>query len=176
MTRNRDLEVIRLKEHLKALRLPTMQAECAVLAQECQREGVDHLGFLLKLCELEVIERERKGAARRLKAAYLPAIKLVSEFDFPAQPTINRLLVLDLMRCDYISRKENVLMIGACGTGKTHLATSFAVEACAQGKRVRFYRVTDLVTQLLEAREERQLSHIRGQLSKLDLLVLDELG
>jgi DNA replication protein DnaC len=162
MTRYRDLDVIRLQEHLKALRLPTIQAECAQSAQECLREGVDHLGFLLKLCELELIERERKGAARRLKAACLPAIKLVSEFDFAAQPTINRLLALDLMRCDYISRKENVLMIGACGTGKTHLATSFAVEACSQGKRVRFYRVTDLVTQLLEAREERQLSRIRG--------------
>ncbi len=67
-------------------------------------------------------------------------------------------------------------MIGTSGTGKTHLATSLAVEACAQGKRVRFYRVTELVTQLLEAREERQLSRIRGQLSKLDVLVLDELG
>jgi DNA replication protein DnaC len=67
-------------------------------------------------------------------------------------------------------------LIGTSGTGKTHIATSLAVEACSQGKRVRFYRVTDLVTQLLEAREERQLSRVRGQLSKLDLLVLDELG
>jgi DNA replication protein DnaC len=176
MTRNRDVDVIRLKQHLKALRLPTIQAECTKLAQECLSEGVDHLGFLLQLCELELIERERKGAARRLKAACLPTIKLISEFDFAAQPTINRLLVLDLMRCDYINKRENVLLIGASGTGKTHVATSLAVEACSQGKRVRFYRVTDLVTQLLEAREERQLSRIRGQLSKLDLLVLDELG
>ena len=106
----------------------------------------------------------------------MPAIKLISEFDFTAQPTINRLLVLDLMRCEYINKRENVLLIGTSGTGKTHIATSLAVEACSQGKRVRFYRVTDLVTQLLEAREERQLSRIRGQLSKLDLLVLDELG
>jgi DNA replication protein DnaC len=176
MTQNRDVDVIRLKQHLKALRLPTIQAECAKLAQECLSEGVDHLAFLLKLCELELIERERKGAARRLKAAGLPTIKLISEFDFTAQPTINRLLVLDLMRCEYIHKKENVLLIGTSGTGKTHVATSLAVEACSQGKRVRFYRVTDLVTQLLEAREERQLSRIRGQLSKLDLLVLDELG
>src|SRR5262249_58976495 len=67
-------------------------------------------------------------------------------------------------------------LIGTSGTGKTHIATALAVEACSRGKRVRFYRVTDLVTQLLEAREDRQLSRIRGQLSKLDLLVLDELG
>jgi DNA replication protein DnaC len=176
MKKNRDVDLIRLKEHLKALRLPTIQAECVKLARECLAEGVDHLDFLLKVCELELIERERKAAARRLKAAALPALKLISEFDFTAQPTINRLLVLDLMRCDYINKIENVLLIGSSGTGKTHIATSLAVEACSQGKRVRFYRVTELVTQLLEAREERQLSRIRGQLSKLDLLVLDELG
>jgi DNA replication protein DnaC len=176
MTRNRDVDLLRLKGHLKALRLPTIQAECTKLAQECLSEGVDHLGFLLRLCELELIERERKAAARRLKAAGLPAIKLISEFDFAAQPTINRLLVLDLMRCDYINKRENILLIGTSGTGKTHIATALAVEACSQGKRVRFHRVTDLVTQLHEAQEERQLSRIRGQLSKLDLLVLDELG
>jgi DNA replication protein DnaC len=167
---------MRLKQHLQALRLPTIQAECVKLAGECLSEGVDHLGFLLQVCELELIERERKAAARRMKAAQFPAIKLISEFDFTAQPTINRLLVLDLMRCEYINRKENILLIGTSGTGKTHVATALAVEACAQGKRVRFYRVTELVTQLLEAREERQLSRIRGQLSKLELLVLDELG
>jgi DNA replication protein DnaC len=176
MKRNRDVDLMRLKEHLKALRLPTIQAECVKLAQECLTEGVDHLGFLLKVCELELIERERKAAARRLKAAALPGVKLISEFDFTAQPAINRLLVLDLMRCEYIEKRENVLLIGTSGTGKTHIATSLAMEACSQGKRVRFYRVTELVTQLLEAREERQLSRIRSQLSKLDLLVLDELG
>jgi DNA replication protein DnaC len=176
MKPNREVDQLRLKEHLKALRLPTIGAECAKLARDCLAEGMDHLGFLLKVCELELIERERKASARRLKAAALPALKLISEFDFAAQPTINRLLVLDLMRCEYINKRENVLLIGTSGTGKTHIATSLAVEACSQGKRVRFYRVTELVTQLLEAREERQLSRIRGQLSKLDLLVLDELG
>jgi DNA replication protein DnaC len=176
MKRNRDVDLMRLKQQLQALRLPTIGAECVKLAGECLAEGVDHLGLLLKLCELEVIERQRKAAARRMKAAAFPAIKLISEFDFTAQPTINRLLVLDLMRCDYIDRKENILLIGNSGTGKTHVATALAVEACARGKRVRFYRVTELVTQLLEARQERQLSRIGGQLSKLDLLVLDELG
>ena len=176
MKRNRDVDLIRLKEHLKALRLPTIQAECVKLARECQTEGVDHLEFLLKVCELELIERERKAAARRLKAAGLPGVKLISDFDFAAQPTINRLLVLDLMRSEYIDKRENVLLIGTSGTGTAHIATSLAMEACSQGKRVRFYRVTELVTQLLEAREERQLSRVRGQLSKLDLLILDELG
>ena len=67
-------------------------------------------------------------------------------------------------------------MIGNPGTGKTHLAISLAMEACARGKRVRFWRVTELITTLMEAHEDRQLMRLRNRLSKLDLLVLDELG
>src|SRR6516165_7322292 len=80
------------------------------------------------------------------------------------------------MRCESVDRRENVLLIGGSGTGKTHLATALGVEACGRGKRVRFYRVTELATQLLEAREERHLGRLRSQLAKLDLLILDELG
>ncbi len=88
-------------------------------------------------------------------------------------------MILELMRCEFIDRRrENVLLIGGSGSGKTHLATGrLAMEACVAGrKRVRFYRVTELATQLLEAREERQLSRPRSRLAKLDLLILDELG
>jgi DNA replication protein DnaC len=80
------------------------------------------------------------------------------------------------MRCEFIDRREAVILIGNPGTGKTHLATALAAEACRRGKRVRFWRVTELVTQLLEAREERLLLRLKAQLARLDLLVLDELG
>jgi DNA replication protein DnaC len=165
-----------LKHHLKALKLPTMTAECEKVAGRCARENVDHLAFLLQLCELELLERERRAAARRLKAARLPAPKGLGTFDFAAAPTVNKPMVAELMRCEYVDRRENVLLIGGSGTGKTHLATALAMEACGRGKRVRFYRVTELATLLLEAREERQLTRLRSQLRKLDLLILDELG
>jgi DNA replication protein DnaC len=89
---------------------------------------------------------------------------------------VNKPMILELMKCEYIDRRENVILVGGSGSGKTHLATALAVEACARGKRVRFFRVTELATLLLEAREDRHLSRLRSQLSKLDLLVLDELG
>jgi DNA replication protein DnaC len=165
-----------LRHHLKALKLPTMTGECEKVAARCARENVDHLGFLLQLCELELLERERRAAERRLKAAKFPTPKGLDGFDFAAAPSVNRPMILELMRCEYVDRRENVLLIGGSGTGKTHLATSLATEACARGKRVRFYRVTELATQLLEAREERQLGRLKSQLAKLDLLVLDELG
>jgi DNA replication protein DnaC len=81
-----------------------------------------------------------------------------------------------LLRGDYIAKKENVLLVGNAGTGKTHLATALGFAACSQGKRVRFYTTTGLVTQLLEAREERTVQRLHKQLDRLDLILLDELG
>jgi DNA replication protein DnaC len=168
--------LVLLRHHLKALKLPTMHAECEKVARQCAAENVDHLGFLLRLCELERLERERRAAERRLKAARFPTPKALESFDFAAAPTVNRPPVLELLRGEYIERRENVLLIGGPGTGKTHLATALGPEACQRGKRVRFFRVTELVTLLLEAREERHLGRMKSQLAKLDLLILDELG
>lgn len=168
--------LVLLQHHLKALKLPTILAECQKIATRCAADNVDHLGFLLQLCELELIDREKRAAERRLKAARFPTYKTLENFDFAAQPSLNKTLVGELMRCLWIDQRENLLLLGNPGTGKTHLATALAVEACGRGKRVRFHRVTELITQLMEAREERELGRLRKQLCRLDLLVLDELG
>ena len=165
-----------LKHHLKQLRLPTILAECEKIAARAAKENHDHLAFLLQLCELELIDRERRAAERRLKAAKFPAHKTLDTFDFKARPSVNKPLVLQLVKGDYLAQRENILLVGPSGTGKTHLATAMAIAACSLGKRVRFWRVTELITTLLEAKEERQLLRVRGQIAKLDLLILDELG
>jgi DNA replication protein DnaC len=168
-----------LKHHLKALTLPTMTAGCEKVAARCAEENVDHLGFLLQLCALELLElleRERRAAARRPKAAKLPTPKALDELDFTAAPSVNKPLILELMGCESIERRENVILAGASGSGKSHLATALAAAACGPGRRVRFFRVTEPATLLLEAREERQLTRLRSQLAKLDLPALDELG
>ena len=168
--------IVLLKHHLKSLRLPTMERECEKVAARAAKENLDHLAFLLQLVELEMIEREHRAADRRLKAAKFASHKSLDEFDFSAQPTLNKPLVLELMRGDYLDSRENILLVGNSGTGKTHVATALGIAACGQGKRVRFYRVTELITLLMEAREERQLLRLRTQLAKQDLLILDELG
>lgn len=165
-----------VKHHLKALKLPTMGRECEKVALRAAVENLDHLAYLLQLCELELIERERRAAERRLKTAKFPGTKTLDEFDFRQQPSLNKPLVLELAKGRYLDAAENVLMIGASGVGKTHLAIALGLAACAQGRKVRFFRVTELITLLLEAREEKQLLRLRKQLAQLDLLILDELG
>ena len=98
------------------------------MAARCAQENVDHLGFLLQLCELELIEREKRAADRRLKAARFPNPKTLENFKFEAQPSLNRVLVAELMRCEYLDKRESVILIGNPGTGKTHVATALGAE------------------------------------------------
>jgi DNA replication protein DnaC len=169
-------QIVLLQHHLKSLRLPTIGRECEKVAGRAASENLDHLAFLLQLVELEMIERERRAAERRLKSAKFPYHTTLDEFDFSAASSINKPLLLELMRGDYLDGRENILLVGGSGTGKTHLATSLGIAACNQGRRVRFFRVTELITLLMEAREERQLLRLRAQFGKQDLLILDELG
>ena len=165
-----------LEHYLKQLKLPTMLREYAKLASLCQSERADYQTFLLRLSEREVRDRELRAAERRVKAAKFPVVKTLDTFDFQAQPSINQELIRELIRGEYMDRCENVLLIGNSGTGKSHLATGLAFAACQQGRRMRFFTATGLITQLLEKREERQLERFQKQLERLHLIVLDELG
>jgi DNA replication protein DnaC len=170
------VDLVLLKHQLTALHLPTVKAACEQVARECASENIDYLGFLLRLCEQELADREQRACARRLKAARFPQLKSLDDFDFTAQPSLKRALIVELSRCEFIDHRESVILLGGPGTGKTHVAIGLAAAACQRGKKVRFVRVTELLTQLLEAREERILGRLRGQLARLDLLVLDEFG
>jgi DNA replication protein DnaC len=165
-----------LEEHLKALRLPTFLREYDKLARECAAEGADYPRYLLRLSELELLDRERRATERRIKAAKFPVVKTLDTFEFPALPKLNKKLVLELARCEFIDRRENVLALGNSGTGKSHLALALGMAACQGGYRVRFTTAAALVNELLEARDERRLLRFQKQLAKQDLLIVDELG
>jgi DNA replication protein DnaC len=175
MTKTETKSSVLVKHHLKQLKLPTMHAECEKTAARAAKENLDHLAYLLALCELELVDRERRAAERRLKAARFPTSKTLEEFDFNVQSSINKPLVLELAKGDWIDKRENLLLVGASGTGKTHLATALALSACLRGRKVKFYRVTELIALMLEAREEKHLLRFKSQLVRQDLVVLDEL-
>jgi DNA replication protein DnaC len=176
MKKHETKQTVLLKHHLQQLKLPIFERDCEEFAFRCAAENIDHLGYLLQLSERELQDREARAAERRLKSARFPSLKTLETFDFQQQPSLNRMLVNQLMLGEYIDQRESIILIGQPGTGKTHLATAFGIKACQQGKKVRFFRVSELITQLLEAREDRQLLRVKKSLSLLDVLVLDELG
>ena len=129
---------ILLEHHLKRLKLPTFLREYEKLARQCAAEGLDHVQFLARLVELELIDRERRLVERRIKQAGFPVVKQLESFDFKAIPALNKMLVLDLARGEYIARRENVILLGPSGVGKTHVALALGLAACQKGLGVRF--------------------------------------
>ena len=101
-----------LGHHLKALKLPTFGREYDKVARQCAAEGVDHVRYLLRLAELELIDREQRLIERRIRSARFPAVKSLDSYDFTALPSLNKALVLALARCEYLARRENVIALG----------------------------------------------------------------
>jgi DNA replication protein DnaC len=165
-----------LDYHLKTLKLPTFLREYGKVARQCAAEGLDHVQFLARLVELELIDRERRMIERRIKAARFPAVKSLDSFDFKAIPSLNRMQVLELARCEWIERRENVIALGPSGTGKTHVALGLALAACQKGLSVGFTTAAALVHELMEARDERRLLRLHKQMANHKLLIIDELG
>lgn len=167
---------ILLDYHLKSLRLPTFLREYGKLARQSAAERLDHVQYLARLTELEMIDRERRMIERRIKAAKFPAVKSLDSFDFKAIPTLNKMQVLELARCEWIERRENVIALGPSGTGKTHVALGLGLAACQKGLAVGFITAAALVHELMEAHDERRLLRLQKQMVNYKLLIIDELG
>src|SRR5450631_2925807 len=171
-----DTPQILLAHHLKALKLPTFLRECDKVAPLSAAEGVDHPRYLMRLAEMEMIDRERRMVERRIKAARFPAVKSLDTFDFLALPSLNKMLAPELARSDYVERRENIIAVGNSGTGKSHVALGLGLAACQKGLSAGFITASALVHELLEARDEKRLLRLQRQLASYKLLIIDELG
>ena len=165
-----------LEHHLKELKLPTFLREYDRVASRCAAEGVDHPDYLLRLSELELIDRNHRMVDCRIKEARFPTVKSLDTFDFLAIPSLNKALVLQLARCEYIDRKDNVIAVGNSATGKTHVAFGLGLAACQRGLSVGFTTAAALVHEFIEARDERWLLNLQRKLARLKLLIIDEPG
>lgn len=139
-----------LETYLRQLRLPGFLRNYQAFATDAARNNLDYPRYLLALAEQEVNQREQHRIQRRLKAARLPVLKELADFDFSALPTLNKAQVIDLARGEYIRKCEPIVFIGNPGLGKTHLAISLALSACHQGRKVRFWTAAGLVNELLD--------------------------
>jgi DNA replication protein DnaC len=165
-----------LEAYLKRLKLPAMLAHYQEMARQAEQGNQTYEGYLLALSEFETHQREENAYKRRVSQARFPLLKTLDRFDFSAIPTLNKAAVLHLAQGDYIEKKENLLLMGNSGTGKTHLATALGLSACQQTKNVRFFTAAGLINQLTEAQAGLRLSQVQRVLAKLDLLIIDEIG
>ncbi|MDQ1238370.1 MAG: hypothetical protein QG577_555 [Thermodesulfobacteriota bacterium] len=165
-----------LEAYLKRLKLPAMCTHYQEMARQAEQGNQTYEGYLLVLSELETQQRDENAFKRRISQARFPLSKTLDQFDFSAIPALNKAKVLNLAQGDYIGKKENLILMGNSGTGKTHLAIALGFLACQQGKTVRFFTAAGLINQLTEAQAVLRLSHVQRVLAKLDLLIIDEIG
>src|SRR2546430_10715241 len=165
-----------LENYLRQLRLPTFAQNYQTFAQDATRTNLSYERYLLALCQAEAEHREANRIERAILNAKFPLMKELTSFDFSHVQGIAKTRVLELSQGGYLSQAENIILIGNPGLGKAHIATGLALAACRQGKRVRFFGVASLVNDLLAANHELRLSKLTAQITKLDLVVLDELG
>jgi DNA replication protein DnaC len=171
-----QLQEATIKQHCKALRMPTISSQFSTLAEQALREKTSHTAYLEALLTVEIEEREKNTIERRIKDARLPRVKTLEEFDFNQSPQVTAAKMRDLANGGYIDRAEPVLLIGDCGTGKTHLLTGLCVAACRQKRRVRFTTAAGLVNELVEAKHQLQLRRVMARWSRYDLIAIDEVG
>jgi DNA replication protein DnaC len=171
-----SLEIASISQHCKELRLTSVAAQFASMAAEAIQKNHSHLQYLESLLQSEVEEREQRSIELRLKEAHLPRMKTLEEFDFTQSPHIPAARIRALAEGGYLERAEPVLLIGEPGTGKSHLASGLAIAACRQRRRVRFTTAAALVNQLVEAQREQSLTRMLARWSRLELIVIDELG
>ncbi len=173
MSRDLGAEVAFLTRALKA---PTLREAVPRLAERAREQSWSHEEFLIACLQREVSARESHGGEGRIRAARFPARKSLEEFDFDHARGLKRDLIAHLGTLDFVTARENVLLLGPPGTGKTHLATGLAIRACQAGHRVLFATATEWVTRLAEAHHAGRLQDELRRLGRYPLLVVDEVG
>ncbi len=165
-----------LGHYLKQLRLPTVARHYAAMARDAQERNLGYEEYLLALLEQETRSREENQRQQRLKKATFPTQKTFELFEFHLMPSLSKTKVLALSKGEFVQKRENVLLVGNSGTGKTHIATALGMELVQQGYRVRFITAHALVEELLLAKEEHRLLNFEKQWLKYDAVICDELG
>jgi DNA replication protein DnaC len=165
-----------LEAYLKKLKMPQAAKTYESLAREAADNNLSYEEYLLGVLEQEIHQRENNRIQRGIRQAAFPVIKTLENFDFKAIPSLNKPKVLKLMQGEYIRKKENIILVGSSGVGKTHIATALGYEACRQGLRVKCYTAAGLINELIAAQQEYRLNRLEKQWLVPHLIILDELG
>lgn len=165
-----------LDTYLKKLKLSKVAAIYESMAREAEDNNLSYEEYLLGVLEQEIYHRENNRIQRGIRQASFPIVKTLENFDFKAIPSLNKPKLLKLMKGEYIQKKENIILVGNSGVGKTHISTALGYEACRQGFKVKFYTVAGLINELVAAQQEYRLNKLEKQWLGYHLVILDELG
>jgi DNA replication protein DnaC len=165
-----------LDTRLQYLKLPWIRENMEALCAKAAKGNWTHMEFLAALIEGESHQRMDRATQRRITAARFPVVKTLEAFDWSWPKKINELEVRDLFRLRFVKEQQNVIFLGGCGMGKSHLAVALGHEACMQGYRVLFISAAELINHLLAAQTEHRLKTELKKVLRPDLLILDELG
>lgn len=160
--------------YAKQLRIPMFNKYPDIVRQLDKNQGYED--FLIELMKLELDSRQESTRKRRIKQAGFPYIKTMDELDYSRFEHMDESFLKELASCDFVDRKQNVVMIGNPGTGKTHLSIALGIKACMQGMTVKFYTAANLSNELIEAQDNHRLTRLEKQIAKADLLIIDELS
>jgi len=160
----------------RALKAPAAARALPKLADRARAEEWSFEQFAAALLKTETDSRDSHGGQARIKAARFPARKTLEEFDFTFQASLRREPVLHLGQLDFLAGRENVVLLGPPGTGKTHLAIALGIRACLAGHRVSCRTATEWVALLADAQRQGRLDDELARLQRLPLLIVDEVG
>lgn len=171
-TINPEKETIKL--YAKQIRTPSFIEYEDIIRQLDAEQSYEH--FLRDLMKREVAQRQENQQRRKIKVAKFPFPKTLDEFDFSRLENVSNASIWELASCDFIKNRQNIVMIGNPGSGKSHLSIGLGMKACQAGFSVKFYTAANLATELAEALQYNRLSKLEKSLSKIDLLIIDELS
>jgi len=169
---NLNAETIAL--YAKQLKLPSFNRYEDVIRQLDKSKSYEH--FLIELLKMEALSRAESSQKRKVNAAKFPYIKTLDELDLSRYEHVSEACFHEIATCDFVSKRQNIVMIGNTGRGKTHCSIALGIKACMQGMNVKFYTAANLSNELIEAMEYKRLLKLEKQLAKVDLLIIDEMS
>ena len=165
-----------IKEYCKILSLPQVALSYEKESENAAKAKLSYQEYLYKVLQNQVVVRVDNSINAKIKKAKFPFIKSIEEFDFSFQPQVEEKLLRELCNLNFLSESKNIIFIGPPGVGKTHLSVSIGLKAAQARKRVLFFTAEDLINELISAEMSRRLQEYIDSLSRIDLLIIDELG
>jgi DNA replication protein DnaC len=165
-----------MKEYCKMLSLPVVAACYQYEAEEAAKAKTSYQEYLYKVLQQQIIVRVDNSVNTKIKKARFPFIATLEEYDFTYQPKIDEKLIRELATLNFLAQAKNIIFIGPPGVGKTHLAVAIGMKAVQARKRVIMYSAEDLVNELMAHEVSNRLSSFLDTISRIDLLIIDELG